>query len=669
MSVKLPLLLLCLVFFPAWGTDEIDDFYFDLSLEELLAVEVSGASFSLETLAYTPASVTVFTAKEIQQLGARYLRDLTNMVPGFQSKRQGESGGLFSISGRGRQIGTSTRSVKIIINGQAITSGYVGSSIGSITTIPLDNVSKVEFIRGPGSVVYGSGALMGIVNVETYQQQNFAQLSFGNHDYASSVMNYYRQGLQFSAIFRGDLGERYSLKNVDTGNRVSAKDPYSESHFYLTKSTQQSRLQLHHHRNISSGFYSLDRVDNDLNTSDRQYTMASYNHRFNLNDYFDISSSVFLNVRRNQFSARLSAPGALASISHPSSSAAIEAIGATKSKQFGAKLVADWIFIDGHLSVGGEYLYSDPVSGVAFSNFNLQQLSDQQFPVDYYDNEPLAVPFIRPNENHTFAIFSEFQQQVTSKFNSIYSLRFDYAENIGEGEVLPRLAFIYELNERNFIKAFYSQAFRNPDAIELGTINNSSLLGNDDLTSETITSTEVVWFSQHSRFYLSLAYFYNQIENSIEQTSIQGTRVFLNHNKENNDGFELEYQHELNARFSVRTSFSRIFNMFDSSFRVSDTTGSITLNWKHRRWQVNASSMYLSDTEMLMNANNDRLTLPSYWYHNATINYQHNDQLHSQFLINNLQNRHYLTATVSTTLDEGIPSRGRELLYSLKLRF
>ena len=667
MSYKLPLLLLCLGM-PAWATDEIDDYYFTLSLEELLAVEVSGASFSVESLAYTPASVTVFTGKEIQQLGLRNLHELSNLVPGFQSKRQSENG-LYSVSSRGRQIGTSTRSVKIIINGQAITSGYIASSMGSISKVPLDNVSKIEFIRGPGSVVFGSGALLGVINIETYRDENFAQVGFGNNNYASNVVNYFRGDLQFSAIFRGDLGEEYSLKDADSGNRVDAKDPYSESYFYLIKRDDKSIFSLIHNRLNYQGYYSVDRVDNDINGLDKQYTLASFSHTSEINDNFDLTSSVYANIRQIGFSGRLSAPGVLVGVSQPSNAAPIEVNSEVESKQYGVKIVADWLFIDGHMSMGGEYQYSDPASSLMFSNFNLEKLAAQNFPLEYYDNDPVPFPLIREKDNHVLAWFAEYQQQVTPKFNTIYSLRYDYAKNIEEGELLPRLALIYEVTGNHYFKALFSQAFRTPDAIELNAINNNTLIGNPDLSSETITSSELVWFTQYPNFYLNMAYFYNQIDGAIEQTSVQGVRTFQNQESESNDGIELEYRHQINRDISIRASYSRMLNMLGSSFRVSDTTGSLTVSGQYKRWQANVSSVYLSKSEMLMNASNDRLNLPAYWYHNLVVNYQHSEDLHSQFLVNNLQDNNYFSPTASTNLDEGLPSRGRQVIYSLKLRF
>ena len=668
MHLNLTLILLGLTWGSAWATDEIDQYYFSLSLEELLAVEVSGASFSIETLAYAPASVTVFSAKEIQQLGLRNLHELSNLVPGFQSKRQSENG-LHSVSARGRQIGSSTRSVKIIINGQVITTGYIGSSMGSISNVPLDNVSKIEFIRGPGSVVFGSGALLGIINIETYSDENFAQLGFGNHDYASSVVNYSHGDVQFSAIFRGDLGEDYSLKDIDSGHRIDAKDPYSQANFYLVKRNDKTLFSLHHNRLSNRGYYSVERVDNDINGLDRQYTVASLRHTLQVNANFDLTSSVYANIRKLTFAARLSGPGALVGFSNPNNAAPVETNSTIESQQYGVKIVADRLFVDGHLSVGGEYQYTEPVSSLMYSNFNLQQLSLQEFPVDYYDNDPVAVPLLHEEGNHSLAWFAEFQQQVSPRFNTIYSMRFDYSKNIEEGEILPRLALIYEMTEHHYLKALFSQAFRAPDTIELNTINNNTLIGNPDLSSETITSSEFVWFTQYSNFYFNMAYFFNQIDNAIEQTSVQGTRVFKNQSSESNDGLEFEYRQQFNSSMSVRASYSRMLSMLGSSFRVSDTTGSITFSGQYQRWQVNLTSMYLSDSEMLMNDNNDRLTLPSYWHHNAAINYQHNEELHSQLLVNNVQDRQYFTPTVSSILDEGLPVRGREVIYRLKFRF
>ncbi len=642
---------------------------FSLSLEELLAVEVSGASFSLESLAYTPASVTVFTAQEIQQLGVHELQELTNLVPGFQSKRQSDGVMVNSISSRGRQVGTGTRSVKIIINGQAITSGYIGSSITSFNIVPLDNVSKIEFIRGPGSVVFGSGALLGIINIETFQEESYLKVGLGNNGYAANAVNYQSDGLQFSAIFKNSQGDQYSLKDVDSGTHIPSSDPSTQGHIYLSKKFEESYYSFHSHHLNASDFYSFDRVDDGLNNQEVNYSSASFQRIISSSDFYDITLSGFFNRRVYKFSALLSAPGVLNGASIPNSEAPIRAFAISKSNDYGLKLLSDWLFIDGHFSMGSEYYYAEPVTATAFANFNLQQLSQASFPVDYYGNNPVATPFVKKQESHTLAIFAEYQQQISPQLNTIYSLRYDYAQNIKEGELLPRVSFIYELNEHHFLKALYSQAFRNPDAIEIGAINNNTLLGDENLSSETITSQEIVWFSQYPNFYLNVAVFENQIDNAIEQTSIGGKRIFINQDKENNQGLELEYRHQLSKNLSIRSSYTHMSKMLNSAFRVSERNGSVTLSANQGRWQGNVISAYQSSAQMLMNANADRLTLPSFWYHNVSFNYQHRQNMQSQIIIKNLMDHQYFTPTISSILDEGIPAKGREVMYSIKVLF
>ncbi len=658
-------LFLTLVFSLAHAEEDIS-YLFSKSLEELLAVEVAGASFSVDSLADTAASVTVFTENEIQQLGLRYMHELANLVPGFQSKRQSNGGRLTSVSSRGRQISTATRSVTIIVNGQTVSSGYDGSSMSSIYLIPLENISKVEFIRGPGSVVFGSGALLGVINIETYQDIEFAKIGLGSNDYVSNVVNYGENDWHFSAISRSDQGDSYSLKDTDSGNRIKSKDPHSEEHFYLTKNSTSNRFSLHHHRHFNSGFYVLDRVDNDVNSLDHQYSSLSFSHFFTGVRPYDIAVSAFYNLRKQKFSARLGPPGALTGASVPASSDALQGTAINTSAEYGVKAVADWPLFSGHITLGSEYHYLEPVTALAYTNFNLQQITQQDFPVSYYDNNPVGVPFIREKENQTLAIFSEYQHMATENLNCVYSLRYDYSENISEGKLLPRFALTYRLTEHHYLKAIHSRAFRNPSETELGAINNGILMGDEDLASETVTSNEIIWFAKFPNLYFNISYYNNQFYNLIEQDTVDGLRIFKNQDKDRNQGIEIEYRHELTKNLSIRTSFSRLTEMLDSSFRISENTGSMTLSWLNTRWSVNLISVYQSKMETVINSQNDHLILPSFWHHNLAINYQHTNNTQSQLLIDNIQGDQYQTPTISPTLDEGIPSRGRVVIYSVK---
>jgi len=145
-----------------------------LSLQELTSIEVSSSTRTRKTLKTAPSSMTVYTRAQIATMPVHYLHELMNFVPGFQSFRQAEAADEYYHSSRGRRVGTSSREVLILINGVR----YNRHSDGALATpgILLNNIAKVEFIRGPGSALYGSNAFMGVINIDTVTGENNVQL-------------------------------------------------------------------------------------------------------------------------------------------------------------------------------------------------------------------------------------------------------------------------------------------------------------------------------------------------------------------------------------------------------------------------------------------------------------------------------------------------------------
>lgn len=88
-----------------------------LSLQELLELKISSSTLTPLPIKTAPAAVTLITRDQIQNLPYRYLHDLLNHAPGFQSFRQAEAGDEYYHSVRGRRVGTASREVLILING------------------------------------------------------------------------------------------------------------------------------------------------------------------------------------------------------------------------------------------------------------------------------------------------------------------------------------------------------------------------------------------------------------------------------------------------------------------------------------------------------------------------------------------------------------------------
>lgn len=137
-----------------------------LSLEQLVQREVYGVSRVHERLIDAPASVTVITADEIRSFGYRTLAEALNGVRGtfVHSDR------VYSYLGvRGfAPVGDFNTRVLLLIDGyRANDNVYDQAPLGTEGIIDIDLVERIEYIRGPGSLIYGSNAFFGVVNVIT----------------------------------------------------------------------------------------------------------------------------------------------------------------------------------------------------------------------------------------------------------------------------------------------------------------------------------------------------------------------------------------------------------------------------------------------------------------------------------------------------------------------
>ena len=118
------------------------------------------ATRSPKPLSQTAENVTVITAAEIEMMGAHTLADVLNNVPGTQNEDRGSIGTFSTITLQGESF------EHILVMEDGITLNFLSSSFADIASIPLQNVERVEIVKGPGSSSWGS-ALGGVINVVT----------------------------------------------------------------------------------------------------------------------------------------------------------------------------------------------------------------------------------------------------------------------------------------------------------------------------------------------------------------------------------------------------------------------------------------------------------------------------------------------------------------------
>lgn len=124
------------------------------------------ASRQAQSLSATPAATTVFTRSEIERLQPSSVADLLRRVPGASITTNGGQGSLTSLSLRGTG---STQSL-VLVDGQRIGSASAGQP--SLEFLNIDQIERIEVIRGPRSAIYGSDAIGGVVQIFTRQGES-----------------------------------------------------------------------------------------------------------------------------------------------------------------------------------------------------------------------------------------------------------------------------------------------------------------------------------------------------------------------------------------------------------------------------------------------------------------------------------------------------------------
>ncbi len=135
-----------------------------LSLQALLDVEVVSASRREEKLGDTAAAVYVITREDIRRSGAATLPDALRLAPGVFVAQLDSSRWMVSIRGFSSRF---SDKLLVMIDGRSVYSPVFAGVYWDLQDVFLEDVERIEVIRGPGGSVWGSNAVNGVINVIT----------------------------------------------------------------------------------------------------------------------------------------------------------------------------------------------------------------------------------------------------------------------------------------------------------------------------------------------------------------------------------------------------------------------------------------------------------------------------------------------------------------------
>jgi len=150
---------------------ELPDSYdvLDLPLERLVDVPVVSAARKTQSLSEVASAVFVINAEDIRRSGATSIPDLLRMVPGMQVARV--DGTTWSVSARGFN-GVFANKLLVMIDGRSVYTPLYGGVFWDVQDTLLENIERIEVIRGSGSTMWGANAVNGVINIITKNAQD-----------------------------------------------------------------------------------------------------------------------------------------------------------------------------------------------------------------------------------------------------------------------------------------------------------------------------------------------------------------------------------------------------------------------------------------------------------------------------------------------------------------
>ncbi len=137
----------------------------EMSIEELMNVQVVvTATRRVQKISSVPHAITVITASDIRQSGARSIPDVLRLVPGVDVAEL--SYGNYALSVRGFHEQLSDK-VLVLVDGRQIYDTLFGGTVWGVWPFQLEDIERIEVIRGPGGVVWGANAVNGVINIIT----------------------------------------------------------------------------------------------------------------------------------------------------------------------------------------------------------------------------------------------------------------------------------------------------------------------------------------------------------------------------------------------------------------------------------------------------------------------------------------------------------------------
>ncbi len=477
---KLTIILALIAINDTVSRSQSAEYLIELSLVELMNMEVVVASKKAEKLSDAAGVISVITMDEIERFGGITLRDILERVPslfGFQSSFSE----AYGLSSRGDLSKITSGHLLLLINGRPtreVLEGGVSSEM--YAAFPVNIIDRIEVVRGPGSVLYGSNAFNGVINVITKQEEaTNASVSaltgidgaFGANLHATLHTEDLNVLIGGRYMDKGEKTINFSGPDPVTGDAVTDKIAIKDVAKAGLVDIRYKNLSLTSSHNMYEASYFVETAALQGETNKWTKTFTNIGYEANANERWSMDFNFTYNYAT--FNS-----GEIINISRKSND-----------------LVFEW---NNHIKLGES---SRLLIGSAYNY------------LDAEETIPGGISISKGNYG-ILSMYSQADVWLWDKFKLIGGIQANKPDDHAI-DIVPRLAAVWYPLKRLNVKALYSQAFRSPSINEFNINVPGIIVGNPDLDPEKTRAIDLGLNYQGERFQLGLNYFRNSLKDII----------------------------------------------------------------------------------------------------------------------------------------------------------
>ena len=575
---------------PSYGQEAVTKRLLEMSLAELMEVEVITPAKSAQKISDAPGTIQVITKEQIRERGYVNLLDLLSAMPGIDVHRNAPSTYTQVVT---RGI-SGSNSLIIMQNGVRVNSP-TEDLIPIQNNFPLFHAKRVEIVYGPASSLYGADAFAGVINIITEDAGKIdgveVSSAVGNYGYYYDYLNFGKKVADKMEVTFG--GHWQDAQNPDLSQAWEGafqRRPLTSAGRVLVSA--ENREPFTAPSNSYSAYAKLDYDDKFTGGMTRSYISHPSNAglkpeqtRFEDSAVVETQIDTWYGKYKEKFGSNLTSLSSLnytmyetlPDTKYTNFAPDFAAFKYAQSDKIEFEQQADYRIDETHSLVGGfvfDHYTSIPRTSDLPSPYNTGLGAQQQNFFFPNTNNAVRIPIFELDFNN-YAGYVQVQSKWNSKVATFAGVRYDYSTRYGD-TANPRVGIIVKPAESTVVKLLYGESFLAPAPERAfrffgsftGRTNaqgqyiaNFFNLPNPDLRPEKLRSVDLnIAHNMTPNFVVSVSGFYQVVSDSqtlVTQNQpsnfIPGTQI-LNYTRFENFGERVMFGGELHADYQVTLS-------------------------------------------------------------------------------------------------------------------